>query len=671
VIAPEDAARLGIVETFRPGDHGKVEAVAARLAALGIRHLRTEVSWAEYEADSGAAWYDWLLRRLGDEFAVLPCVHVASSMLTQADAPKADPNPPHGVADFVATIIDRHGAAFDAIELGTTPPSPLHRDKPHDVDNLFEMIEAAVVMARRRDKQVVLGIGTDQSWLRQLGERGVLRAVDIIGVHAFPGSWPTTRADAWPGLLDSLATAAALFNPDLKFWITETGYSTSGFDFAGQMEAMAEAADAPVDRLYWSCLQDTAGVSPRSTARSQGLSDSHFGLHDASGQPKPLGRLLGMGLGEVRRTVSVIKRPRTPAIVGTKPVLVTGGAGFIGANLVDRLAAEGHDVLVYDALARPGVERNLHWLAHRHPSRVSFAIGDMRDGEALAEAAANATAIFHLAGQVAVTTSLVEPLEDFAINAQGTLRLLDTLRVRNPAAPLIFASTNKVYGDLADITLAPSNSRYLPLDQALLRHGVGETRPLCFHTPYGCSKGAADQYVLDYAHSFGLRTAVLRMSCIYGERQLGTEDQGWVAHFLLRAIAGDSVTIYGDGMQVRDVLHVGDAVSAYLSAWDQIGTISGRAYNLGGGPGNAISLLQLIDHIGDLLGRRVDLQFAEWRPGDQRYFVADTRAVRRDLALAAPLGWRIGVARLAEWFGAETRQEGPRHGQSAQRVASV
>ena len=335
-----------------------------------------------------------------------------------------------------------------------------------------------------------------------------------------------------------------------------------------------------------------------------------------------------------------------------RPILVTGGAGFIGANLTDRLATNGHKVVVYDALARPGVERNLEWLRHRHPKSVVAIVDDIRNVAVLNNAVSQASAVFHLAGQVAVTTSMTNPHDDFEVNARGTLNVLEAVRLYNPDAPVVFASTNKVYGDLSNIALVRDAGRYLPKNSGLRASGVDETRPLCFHTPYGCSKGAADQYVLDYAKSFGLRTAVLRMSCIYGERQLGTEDQGWVAHFLLRAIAGESLTLYGDGMQVRDILHVGDAVGAYLSAWDRIDEVAGSAFNLGGGPENAVSLLQLTSHIEQLLGRRIELQFSDWRPGDQRYFVADTRAAQLALGLAAPLDWKAGLARLASHFGA-------------------
>jgi CDP-paratose 2-epimerase len=342
-----------------------------------------------------------------------------------------------------------------------------------------------------------------------------------------------------------------------------------------------------------------------------------------------------------------------PAAIGRQPVLVTGGAGFIGSNIAHRLASEGHDVLVFDALSRPGVERNLHWLQSCHPKRVSFVRGDVRDEDSLAAAARQASAVFHMAAQVAVTTSMVEPREDFDINVRGTLHLLDALRLSGRRIPLIFASTNKVYGDLADVEFRLEGGAYRPAEPEIRAHGISEQRPLDFHTPYGCSKGAADQYVLDYARSFGLPTAVLRMSCIYGERQMGTEDQGWVAHFLIRALSGEPITLYGDGHQVRDILDVRDAVDAYMAAWRQIEAISGRAFNLGGGPDNAVSLRQIVAEIGELTGREPDLRFDDWRAGDQRYFVADTRLICSTMGLKPARGWREGVADLAAWLAAE------------------
>ncbi|HKH34818.1 MAG TPA: NAD-dependent epimerase/dehydratase family protein [Beijerinckiaceae bacterium] len=347
-----------------------------------------------------------------------------------------------------------------------------------------------------------------------------------------------------------------------------------------------------------------------------------------------------------------------PVLLGRRPILVTGGAGFIGSNLADRLAREGHDVLVYDALARPGVESNLVWLKSHHPQRISSVVADIRDERGVADAARDAEAVFHFAAQVAVTTSLVTPREDFDINVQGTLHLLEALRKRNRLVPLLFASTNKVYGDLGDVQLEETNDAYVPRDPAIRTRGIGEDRPLDFHTPYGCSKGAADQYVLDYARSFGVPTAVMRMSCIYGPRQMGTEDQGWVAHFLIRALEGEPISIYGDGRQVRDVLNVADAVEAYLSAWRRIDAVQGRAFNLGGGPANAVSLRQLLRHVEDLIGRPVDLAFSDWRAGDQRYYVSDTSRAARELELRPPIPWRTGVAALARWLADERGLKG-------------
>jgi CDP-paratose 2-epimerase len=349
---------------------------------------------------------------------------------------------------------------------------------------------------------------------------------------------------------------------------------------------------------------------------------------------------------------------------------VTGGAGFIGSNLADALAAAGHDVLVYDSLLRPGVERNLAWLQSRHGKRIAHWRADVRDADALGRAAREAKAVFHFAAQVAVTTSIVDPREDHDVNVRATFELLEALRVKRDGTPIIFASTNKVFGDLGDVEMRRAGDRWEPADAKLRTRGVGEDRSLDFHTPYGCSKGAADQYVLDYARSFGVPTCVLRMSCIYGQRQMGTEDQGWVAHFLIRALMGQPITLYGDGAQVRDILDVRDAVAAYLAAWARIGSVSGRAFNLGGGPANAVSLKQLLAHIEAVTGRPVAAEFAPWRPGDQKWFVADTARAEAELGLGAKVPWREGVAALAVWLAAERGLPSPSHASGAGRALS-
>ncbi|WP_242097527.1 NAD-dependent epimerase/dehydratase family protein [Sphingomonas sp. CROZ-RG-20F-R02-07] len=356
-------------------------------------------------------------------------------------------------------------------------------------------------------------------------------------------------------------------------------------------------------------------------------------------------------------------------MIDPRPILVTGGAGFIGSNLADRLAGEGYRVRVYDVLARAGVDANLVWLKARYGDRIEAVIADIRDADALARAASDVQAVFHLAAQVAVTTSMVDPRADFEINILGTLNLLEALRARGERVPLIFASTNKVYGDLIDLEFDTGDHGYVPRDPAIRDHGIGEARPLDFHTPYGVSKGAADQYVLDYARSFGVPAAVLRMSCIYGQRQMGTEDQGWVAHFLIRALEGKPITLYGDGQQVRDILDVSNAVDAYVRAWRRIDAVEGQAFNLGGGPANAVSLRQLLGHIGDLIGREVEIATSDWRAGDQRYFVADTRKAEAALGLAPKVAWTDGVANLARWLATERQLNLP-VGQAMETSAS-
>ena len=334
--------------------------------------------------------------------------------------------------------------------------------------------------------------------------------------------------------------------------------------------------------------------------------------------------------------------------------LITGGAGFIGSNLSHRLLGSGERVRILDNLSRPGVEHNLQWLREQHGERLDVVVADVRDAAAVARAMAGVGQVFHFAAQVAVTTSLQRPQEDFSVNAQGTLNVLEAARARATPPALLMTSTNKVYGGLEDVALAVEGQRYRPVDAALAARGLAETRPLDFHSPYGCSKGTADQYVLDYARSYGLTTAVFRMSCIYGPRQYGTEDQGWVAHFVLRALRGQPIMLYGDGKQVRDILFIDDLVEAFLLARDHGARLSGRAFNMGGGPGNAISLLDLLRHIEELHGERPLAEFDNWRTGDQRYYVSDTRAFEQATGWRRRVGVADGIARLYAWLA--TRQ---------------
>lgn len=333
-----------------------------------------------------------------------------------------------------------------------------------------------------------------------------------------------------------------------------------------------------------------------------------------------------------------------------RPVLITGGAGFIGTNVASRLLRQGQRVLIYDSLCRPGVENNVEWLVEEFGSDVEIEIADVRNAQAIRRAVAGASQVFHFAAQVAVTTSLVNPALDFEVNVRGTLNVLEALRRLPSPPPLLFTSTNKVYGRLGDLGLQAADTRYVPLDPAVRRYGVNESRPLDFESPYGCSKGAADQYVLDYGASFGLNVVVFRMSCIYGPHQFGTEDQGWVAHFLIQALDKRPLTIYGDGKQVRDILYIDDLVSAMLAAMDNLELTSGQAFNMGGGTENTISLIELLDLIGELDGSRPATLYDGWRKGDQRYYVSDTRALQAATSWQARVSVREGIEHLYDWL---------------------
>ncbi len=331
-------------------------------------------------------------------------------------------------------------------------------------------------------------------------------------------------------------------------------------------------------------------------------------------------------------------------------VLITGGAGFIGTNLAHHYLSEGIPVRLYDNFSRAGVEQNARWLQETHGDLVQLEAADVRDASRLRDCVRGAAKVFHLAAQVAVTTSLVDPVADFEINARGTLNVLEAVRACADPPPLVFTSTNKVYGGLPDITLGVQSCRYEPEDSAVRTFGIGETRALDFHSPYGCSKGAADQYVLDYARTYGIPAAVFRMSCIYGPHQFGTEDQGWVAHFLIQAQAGRPITLYGDGMQVRDILFAEDLVNALALAQDHISELAGQAFNIGGGADNSISLLNLLDLIRKTDGDMPDVCFEGWRPGDQRYYVSDTRKFQAATGWAPKVGASLGIARLGRWL---------------------
>jgi CDP-paratose 2-epimerase len=329
-----------------------------------------------------------------------------------------------------------------------------------------------------------------------------------------------------------------------------------------------------------------------------------------------------------------------------KSILITGGAGFIGVNAAQHFHRQGWAVTILDNLSRRGAQDNLDWL--RRQQQVRFERADIRDCDAIERLVGELRpdAVLHLAAQVAVTTSVSNPREDFEINALGTLNMLEAVRLKSPESFFIYASTNKVYGKMEDVDIVERDGRYEYRD---LPNGVNEDRPLDFHSPYGCSNGAADQYTIDYSRIYAIRSVTFRQSCIYGTRQFGIEDQGWVAWFTIAAILGKLITIYGDGKQVRDVLHVHDLARAYEAAFEHRDAVSGQAINIGGGPGNTLSLLELIHLLEEELKISVPLQFSHLRPGDQPVFVCGLGKAQGLLGWRPTIPVREGVRQLICW----------------------
>lgn len=327
--------------------------------------------------------------------------------------------------------------------------------------------------------------------------------------------------------------------------------------------------------------------------------------------------------------------------------IITGGAGFIGVNTACSLLTKGDEIVIVENLSRKGTAENLAWL--RTQGQIEFMECDIRNADDLSSvflSHRDAGAILHLAAQVAVTTSVTDPRTDFEINALGTFNALEALRKHIPEAAFLYASTNKVYGSMDDLRVTEQNGRYAYTDRP---EGVAEDYPLDFHSPYGCSKGAGDQYVIDYARIYDLKTVSLRQSCIYGPHQFGVEDQGWVAWFTIASVLGRPLSVYGDGKQVRDLLHVEDLVRCYTSAVGNIENCKGKAYNIGGGTSNVLSLLELLDHLQELIGSEIPFKYDDWRPGDQRVFVSDISKAEKELQWKPRISVREGVEELYKW----------------------
>ena len=329
-------------------------------------------------------------------------------------------------------------------------------------------------------------------------------------------------------------------------------------------------------------------------------------------------------------------------------ILITGGAGFIGCNLAARLIRDGCEVIVFDNLSRPGTPRNVEWL--RTQGAFTLIQDDITDAEALDRVFGNHTidVVLHLAGQVAVTSSVTDPREDFNINAKGTFNVLETVRTSGQDSILLYSSTNKVYGGMDEIRIVRQQERYVNRDY---QQGIPENAPLDFHSPYGCSKGAGDQYVRDYARIYGMRTVVFRQSCIYGPRQMGMEDQGWLAWFTIAVLTGKPITIYGDGRQVRDILFVEDLIDAFLAAIDRIDDVAGQVFNIGGGPECSLAVWSEFGPMLErLFKREIPVTYEDWRPGDQKVFISNIDKAHQQLDWSPTVSPEVGISIMVGWI---------------------
>ena len=666
----KNTAGIGIVEWFRPGQYKEVEQAITDLNKIGISRLRTGVSWADWHRDNSDEWYDWLFPELAKHFEILPCFLYTPPSIGETEKVSAPPKNLKAYADFIDVMITRYGAYFEWIELWNEPNNIIEYDFTMDYSwNKFaEMIGNAAYWAKHRGKKTVLGgmSPIDPNWLQTMADRGLLAYIDAVGIHGFPEVFDQ-QWTSWEEKLTAIREVLDRNGLDKEIWISEAGFSTWQNDEVKQWEEFKKVLNTDADRIYWYGLNDLDAAY--ATVGGFHLDDReyHFGMKKADGTEKLLYKLLASkGVDNSGSHSYITKHYKIKS--NERYVLITGGAGFIGTNLAARLLSEGKKVMIYDNLSRAGVEQNLQWLKNQFSDMLIVQIADVREKNILEESVKNAEQVFHFSAQVAVTSSLINPVHDFEVNIQGTFNLLEAIRKSPHKPPLVFTSTNKVYGDLLDLGLQTDKTRYFPEDDYFRKNGINEVRPLDFKSPYGCSKGSADQYVLDYSGSYGLKTTVFRMSCIYGPHQFGNEDQGWVAHFLIRALEDKPIVIYGDGKQVRDVLFVNDLVDAFLLAQKNIEKISGTAFNIGGGPKNTVSLIEILNLMSEKTGKAIDVSFEGWRTGDQQYYVSDTAAFQQATEWKPKYSVSEGVEALTKWLS-ETRGIGATKNASSKVIA--
>jgi CDP-paratose 2-epimerase len=642
----------GILEWFRVGEYEAVEKAIEDIRKIGIQHLRTGISWADSYTPEGENWYKWLIPTLAKELELLPCFLYTPPSLGIKPKTSSPPVTPKSYADFIDVMISRYGIYFEWMELWNEPNNVSEWDWTLDPEwNVFcEMIGGAAYWAKSRGKKTLLGgmSPVDANWIDLMYKRKVMDHIDAIGMHGFPDVFDS-HWEGWDANVNKVRQVIKKHNSKKEIWITEAGFSTWQHDEQRQVEEFVKLSELDVERFYWYCLKDLDTEISTVDGFHLDEREYHFGIKNTDRSSKLLYRLLE------NNTVETIKEKKwlvqkQSYNMDEKHTLITGGAGFVGTNLAHHYLLLGKPVMILDNLSRKGVEENLQWLANKYGKDVRIQIADIRNEHAVKKAISGAESVFHFAAQVAVTTSLKNPREDFEINARGTLNVLNAIAMLETPPPLVFTSTNKVYGEMGELEIEEKDKRFMPVQEELKKFGLNESRPLSFHSPYGCSKGTADQYVVDFARTFEIPATVFRMSCIYGPHQYGTEDQGWVVHFIINALNNKPLNIYGNGKQVRDILFVEDLVDAFVLAQKNIKNVSGQAFNIGGGPDNAVSLIEVVEQISKMNKNEIDIRYGDWREGDQKYYVSDTRKMELATGWTPKTNAKDGLQKLFNWL---------------------
>jgi CDP-paratose 2-epimerase len=624
-------ARCGISEWFVAGEYQQAEQLFDDICMVGLRDIRLVVTLEQWNNPKERAWCRWLIAKAAECFEVVIAMHRLPPYLSHQLSP-AWAHEFSIYQQFLKEVCGEMGDRVQWLELA----DPLGVSAWPDVSP--KSIDLLSNLALESAPNICLGgLILDAQWLILAHRQGLFAGAGVQAL-SFRQFSQADWADEFSKVAEILSAKQAL-----ECWLAPDQLSSKVDGHIGLLlEEWGILLNSPAERVYL----NLAPV-PIEGQRQQGR-----GLRTADGRPALLGRLLQRGgAPEVREVATWARRGVRSRSRDCE--LIVGGAGFIGCNVAARLATMGHQVVVFDNLTRPGTERNLEWLYQQFPDRIEVLLADVRDRDAVQYAVQRAGRIFHFAAQVAVTTSLKQPLFDHEVNTLGTLNILEEARRQQHPPSIVFTSTNKVYGGLEDVELQTTPLGYAPVDATIRTCGIDESRPLKFCSPYGCSKGAAEQYVLDYARTFGLPATVLRMSCIYGPRQFGNEDQGWVAHFIHQVITGAPITFYGDGLQVRDVLYIDDLVEAMLAAINHLPAIAGEAFNMGGGPHNVLSLRGLTKQLAILHHSVPVVEMKDWRSSDQRYYVSDTSKFHQATGWRPSVGYQEGIRRLYEWMRQE------------------